>query len=94
MHERAEGLAKTDPMWAAVLAHVRRLDADLASAERDIDDAEDQVSRAEREAGELRRRVRSLTNELRVDAASEWARGQQTVCDTLEAAAGRLQAVL
>lgn len=94
MQERAEELAKADPMWKAVLVHLRRLDADLAGKERALYLTEVELEGAERESGELRRRVRSLTHDLRVDAASEWARGQQIVCDTLETAAGRLQAVL
>lgn len=93
MHERAEELAETDPLWRAVLTRLEQLEARAEDLAEDDWDPEE-LREAEQRAEEIEQIVESFVQELRVDAATAWARGEQIVCDTLETAAGRLQAIL
>lgn len=90
--------AESDPLLAAALAKINSLRNERDQAQRERDNiehtAEDSVRAVELDREELESDARRLAEDLRVDAATAWARGDQVVCDTLEQAAARLQAVL
>lgn len=99
LEEELEARAEFDPLLAAVVARLKSLEEQRDDLQAEVDDHEDESGTLdaldlEQEREDFLAIFAQLSDDLRADAATAWARGDQVVCDTLEQAAARLQAVL